>query len=84
MSEQQVEAILKQLVERAVGPRMWVGVQELEDSTTSLLLFNSPTTGSTLAVKFNPKNIHQDRLIAEMQQRRAFSDAEFAKKGKVE
>lgn len=83
MSEQQVETVLKLIVERAAGSGMYVGIQELADDTTSLLLFNSPTTHSTLAVKFNPKNIHQHQLEVAVSQRIVDSDAEFAKKGKA-
>lgn len=82
IGEQRVEAILKLVVERAGAE--YVGIQELPDDTDTLLLFNSPATGSTLAVHFNPKNIHQDRLQQEVSVRMAESDALFAaSKGKA-
>jgi hypothetical protein len=35
------------------GGGIWVGIQEYEGETYDLVLFNSPKTGSTLALKTN-------------------------------
>ena len=40
--------VLKELVAHAGGN--WVGIQEFEEGGQSLVLFNSPTTHSTLAL----------------------------------
>lgn len=70
------ESVLKRLVSQAGG--YWVGVQDLGSLAPSLLLFNSPTTGSTLAVKLIEQNFSEARLVAEMRQHIADSDALFA------
>ena len=43
------DIFFKQMV--ADGGGIWVGIQECEGKTYDLVLFNSPKTGSTLAMK---------------------------------
>lgn len=47
--EQDVLASAKACVEEGGG--IWVGIQDGEGITPDLVLFNSPTTGTTLALK---------------------------------
>ncbi|PWT76225.1 MAG: hypothetical protein C5B59_07075 [Bacteroidetes bacterium] len=47
--KQDVEASARACVEEGEG--IWVGIQEGEGLYTDLVLFNSPQTGSTLALK---------------------------------
>jgi hypothetical protein len=46
---QDVKASAKACVEEGGG--IWVGIQEMPGALNDLVLFNSPTTGSTLALK---------------------------------
>jgi hypothetical protein len=69
-------SILKRVVCQAGGE--WVGVQETIPPLPHLLLFNSPQTQSTLAVK-----LERDLTVAQVgraiQKRLAESNKEFAK-----
>lgn len=65
---------LKRRVERGGG--VFVGIQETEDATYNLVLFNSPTTGSTLALE--DYNCDPERIRIRI----ADSDAKFRAGGK--
>ena len=56
---------------------LWCGVQETIEPQVALLLFNSPTTGSTLAVKFNPTHFSFKDLVTAIKARREESDETF-------
>ena len=69
---------LKQIVAEAGGE--WCGIQEamFPDGVLPMILFNSPATGSTLAVKFNPVAVDRDKLREEIRAKIEASDALFA------
>ena len=69
---------LKQIVAEAGGE--WCGIQEamFPDGVLPMILFNSPATGSTLAVKFNPVVVDRDKLREEIRAKIEASDALFA------
>lgn len=77
MSEQQdfSKSILKRLVSQAGGK--WCGLQESVPPLPSLLLFNSPTTDSTLAIHLD-KNLRPTDIVALIRKRIKDSDAKFA------
>lgn len=58
----------------------WCGVQSTINAEVSLLLFNSPTTGSTLAIPFNPLNFDTVVLEKRVALRITESDKTFARK----
>ena len=72
-------SILRRIVTQAGGE--WVGVQETVPPLPHLLMFNSPQTNSTLAVKLEP-----DLTLAELgkaiQKRIADSDKTFKRRSK--
>jgi hypothetical protein len=76
MSERPALSILRRLVCQA-GAR-WVGLQETVPPLPYLLLFNSPTTDSTLAIKLTP-DLTQRKIVEAIHKRLVESDAEFAK-----
>jgi hypothetical protein len=76
VSEPQVLFILKGLVSRAGAE--WVGVQETVPPLPFLLLFNSPATDSTLAIKLYPDLTPQE-IVDAIQKRMAESNKQFAK-----
>ena len=76
MSNEQSLSILKRLVCQA-GAK-WVGVQETIPPLPFLLLFNSPETDSTLAIKLQP-DMTKREIVEAVQKRLAASNAEFAK-----
>jgi hypothetical protein len=69
---------LKRVVD-AVGAD-WCGVQDTIQPDVSLLLFNSRTTGSTLAVPFNPLSFNTGDLYPRVLKRLQESDATFSKR----
>ncbi len=77
MSERLI-AQLKQIVQAAGGE--FCGIQTAITAGDDLLLFNSPTTGSTLAVKFNPINFDDNptALVTAIRKRLLESDKDFA------
>ena len=66
-------AILRTAVKEGGG--IWVGIQECEGIGYGLVLFNSPTTGSTLAIKTTEAEITAE-LVRDKIRR---SDAAFAR-----
>lgn len=77
MSEQQSLSILKRLVSQAGAE--WVGVQETVPPLPFLLLFNSPATDSTLAIKLNP-DLTPKEIVDAIQKRMADSNKTFKNK----
>lgn len=75
------EPRLKHIVALAGG--QWVGVQNLGSLAPPLLLFNSPATGSTLAVKIPTEKFYDSDLVRDIRAHIGASDALFAaaKKG---
>ena len=74
------KSILKRLVAQAGG--QWCGVQETIPPLPHLLLVTSPKTGSTLAVRFDPKNINRRELVDAIRKRIAESDKTFSRRDK--
>jgi len=74
-----ITSILRRIVTQAGGE--WVGVQETVPPLPHLLMFNSPQTNSTLAVKMEP-----DMTLAELgeavKKRIADSDKTFKRRSK--
>lgn len=68
--------VLKEVVERAEAD--WCGIQDTIEPSRALLLFTSRTTGSTLAVPFNPMSFFADEVLEAVTKRLAASDAQFA------
>ena len=68
---------LKAIVAEAGG--VWCGVQEpLGSEQPSLLLFNSPDSGSTLAIPLDQNAVEWSDLVAAICKRIKESDATFA------
>ena len=67
---------LKRIVSKAGGE--WCGIQESMIGDPPLLLFNSPKSDSTLAVKFNPIDFDPARLEVAIRKRLEESDKNFA------
>jgi hypothetical protein len=76
MSAQQSRSILKRLVSQAGA--QWVGIQETVPPEPHVLLFNSPATGSTLAIHLEPDMAPRE-IIEAIQKRLAASNQEFLK-----
>jgi hypothetical protein len=76
MSEQQSLSILKRLVSQAGAE--WVGVQETVPPLPHLLMFNSPNTRSTLAVKLQPDMTPRE-IVEAVRTRMIQSDKQFQK-----
>ena len=76
MSNEQSLSILKRLVCQA-GAK-WVGVQETIHPLPFLLMFNSPETDSTLAIKLQPDMTPRE-IVEAVQKRLAESNKQFAK-----
>lgn len=66
---------LHQIVEAAGGT--WCGVQESIFPELPMLLFNSPKTGSTLAVRFDPTDFDTTQLMVAVREKLAESDRKF-------
>jgi hypothetical protein len=77
VDESQFLKHLTVLVQKAGGELC--GVQEtMFPDVLSLIMFNSPATGSTLAVQFNPIDFDPDKLIEAIRTKIEASDAMFA------
>jgi hypothetical protein len=74
------KSILKRLVSQAGG--QWCGVQESVPPLPHLLMFNSPQTGSTLAIRINPTEINEAEIVTAIRTRIAASDKQFKEKKK--
>lgn len=55
----------------------WCGIQETIPPLPSLLLFNSPKSGSTLAVRFYPSNFDSASIAAAVRRKMKESDKKF-------
>ena len=66
---------IKQIVADAGG--VWCGVQESIYPDLPMVMFNSPTTRSTLCVRFNPIDFDSQKLSEEIRTRIEASDAMF-------
>ena len=55
----------------------WCGIQEAMSPELPMVLFNSPKTGSTLAVRFNPDSVDSAQLAAAIRAKIEASDAMF-------
>ena len=70
-------AMLKRVVEEAGGE--WCGIQDtMLNPGLALLLFHSPASGSTLAVRFNPADFDPSKIAEAVHKRLAESDRDFA------
>ena len=76
MSAQQSRSILKRLVSQAGA--QWVGVQETVPPIPHLLLFNSPASSSTLAIRLEPDMTPRE-IVEAIHERLVSSDKEFSK-----
>ena len=76
VSESKFTNLLKDIVKGAGGD--WCGVQDAMFPELPMVLFNSPTTRSTLAVRFNPIDFDPRKLNEAIRTRIEASDALFA------
>jgi len=74
MAKQTITEVYEAHFRHAVkaGGGKWVGIQEIEEADYDLVLFNSPTTGSTLALKSD--NCTSEKVAAHI----AESDRRFS------
>lgn len=74
-----IDELMVKRIHRAVvsGGGQWLGIQEIIEGDP-LVMFNSPTTGSTLAVPFNPATFTDADFSTAVHKRIADSDKKFA------
>jgi hypothetical protein len=76
IAESKFTNLLKDIVKGAGGE--WCGVQEAMFPDLPMVLFNSPASRSTLAVRFNPVAFDPSKLNEAIRAKIEASDAQFA------